>query len=502
MLKINRSKNTKKNLVVRYLTILITAIIGFILVPLYLEYIDNELYGFWLATGYFLVLISSIDPGLTVVLQQQVAESYAKKNNKKIKELIGGGIFLVGILSLIIVGLGFTLAKYIPQIVETTNDIFAKTLILNFKIATLGTALSIFSFSISAINAGLQSSIAFLLVNLITNIFSSIISVFMLYNNYGLLSISIPLLFSGIVYILGQSTYLFWKLKKTRIGLKLSIKNLKELTQLISYTFIGRFASTATSNIDSLIIVKIINPKSVVIFSISKKIVDYVKEFINQIVVAFMPALSHYYGEVGGPGMKKIILRLIYVILSLTILSYGLIITFNRFFVELWVSEEFYFGNTINFVFATSFVFLILSISMMNILTTVANFKGNSLATFFQSLLYIPIGIFGAKYYGLLGMVAAPLISVLFTSFFYYLRKFMITFKFSKSELYDIIKAVTYKLLFIYTLYIITNSLIVKSWVFLIILIFIYSLLYFLFSYVFLKTIRFELELLFKKIKT
>ena len=498
-MKISRSKNTKKNLLVRYLTIIITALIGFFLVPLYLKFIDNTLYGFWLATGYFLVLISSIDPGLTVVLQQQVAESYAKNNKERIRELIGGGIVMVASLSIIIIVLGFSLSNYIPQIVETQNDIYSNSLITNFKIATFGTALSIFSFSISAINAGLQSSIAFLLVNLITNIFSSIMSVIMMFNDFGLLAISIPMMFSGLMYILGQSSYLIWKLYKTEIGFKLSINNLKNLTKLISYTFIGRFASTATSNIDSLIIVKIINPASVVIFSISKKIVDYVKELINQIVVAFMPALSHYYGEVGGAGMKKIILRLIYVLSYLSILSYGLILGFNKYFVQLWVSEEFYFGNTINFVFATSFLFLIMSISMMNILTTVANFKGNSIATFLQSLLYIPLGIIGAKNFGLLGMVAAPLVSVILTSFFYYLRMFIITFKFSRTEIIQITKAFILKLVFTYFSYIFVSSLIINNWFLLIFLICIYSLAYTFFSYVFIKNIRDEIKLLINK---
>ena len=46
---------------------------GIILVPIYLVYIPKDLYGYWLATGNILTIISLLDPGIGGVVTQKVS---------------------------------------------------------------------------------------------------------------------------------------------------------------------------------------------------------------------------------------------------------------------------------------------------------------------------------------------------------------------------------------------------------------------------------------------
>ena len=127
------------------------------MVPLYLAYIPAEIYGFWLAAGYFLVLMTTCDPGLAVVLQQKVAAAYGQREMALVGAHIGSGLFLSTAVCSLVLLVGVTLASWVPSLVGVTAPDTARTLSLSFSLALAGTALALFSFSISAINQGLQS---------------------------------------------------------------------------------------------------------------------------------------------------------------------------------------------------------------------------------------------------------------------------------------------------------------------------------------------------------
>ena len=66
-------------------------ITGIIMVPLYLRFIPFEVYGAWLASGNMLAWLSTIDPGLTLVLQQRIAAAYGNQDFKAIGMILVAG---------------------------------------------------------------------------------------------------------------------------------------------------------------------------------------------------------------------------------------------------------------------------------------------------------------------------------------------------------------------------------------------------------------------------
>mgnify|MGYP003100149233 FL=1 len=88
-------KNVVKwNFVFYLLEFLYTILVGIILVPLYLKYIPKDLYGFWLATGNILSILTLINPGFSDVIQQKVAYCYGLHDYKKIGLYTVSGICL------------------------------------------------------------------------------------------------------------------------------------------------------------------------------------------------------------------------------------------------------------------------------------------------------------------------------------------------------------------------------------------------------------------------
>ncbi len=93
----SRIRTTKWNLFFFYLRTFVGLANGILIVPLYLKYIDNSLFGIWLASGNILTWITIIDPGVGDVLIQKISYAYGKKNKTMLKYSITYRINIKGI---------------------------------------------------------------------------------------------------------------------------------------------------------------------------------------------------------------------------------------------------------------------------------------------------------------------------------------------------------------------------------------------------------------------
>jgi len=51
-------------------------ITGIFMVPLYLKFIDLNIYGYWIAISGIISFLSLVDPGIGTVVQQKISEAY------------------------------------------------------------------------------------------------------------------------------------------------------------------------------------------------------------------------------------------------------------------------------------------------------------------------------------------------------------------------------------------------------------------------------------------
>ena len=138
MINRTHSRTTKWNVIFRYMSIFMTVVQGLLLVPLYLSYIPVEIYGAWLASGNILAWISAIDPGLTIVLQQQTSTFYGAGELKKVGKLIGSGLILSCLILMIALFLGLISSYFIINLLNLSLDVDNSLILKAFKYAFLG----------------------------------------------------------------------------------------------------------------------------------------------------------------------------------------------------------------------------------------------------------------------------------------------------------------------------------------------------------------------------
>jgi O-antigen/teichoic acid export membrane protein len=438
----NRRKTTQWNLFSRFSGMALMMVVGVISAPLYLKFIPLNLYGAWLASGNMLAWLSTIDPGLTSVLQQQVAIAYGKQDFQAIRSLLGGGL-LIGVIVLILaIVFGLVCAHYLPTWLNLSSTIDVSLIVRAFSLAVIGTSLMLFSFAIVSISQGLQGSLGVGLINNGTIIISFILTIILLNKGFGLFAIAIGLVFSGVCHTLGQGIYLIWRLISEKIGFSFSFTSVISLMKLLSYTLLGRASGIVANNVDLIIVSRFLGPEVVAILSLTRKPIDLSKGFVDQPVVAFMPAVSHLAGSGEIDKARNILMRLVKILLWVLCLVIGGFIALNDDFIRLWVGQHLFAGATINLILCLSLFFTVTTISISYICFALGNIKGNSLAALVQSILFIPLVIFGTKYFGLLGAVLAPLIAAWAVSVWYYPWVFSRLLKLSSQDRQNIISEV------------------------------------------------------------
>jgi len=412
---------------------------GVAMVPLYLRFIPLDLYGAWLASGNMLAWLSTVDPGLTVVLQQRVASAYGKQDFQTIEELLGGGLFIAGIVLIAAILFGLVCAHYLPVWLDLPSTVDVEVIVQAFSLAVIGTSLMIFSFAISAINQGLQGSLG---IGLITNIvvaLSFVLMIILLFKEFGLLAIAIGLLFQGASNTLCQGVYLLWRMACEKIRFSFSFSSIKALAKILSYTFLGRMSGIFANNVDLFIVARFLGPETVAVLSLTRKAPDLSKNFVDQPIAAFMPAVSHVSGSGEMDKVREVLIRLVRIMLWVLCMVVGGLIALNDDFVRLWVGRHLFAGESINLILCSSLFVTTTTICTGYICVAIGNIKGISLAGFVQSLLFIPLVIYGTKYFGLIGGVLAPLIAVFAVSAWYYPRSFSRLLKLSAENRKDII---------------------------------------------------------------
>ncbi|GET24472.1 hypothetical protein NT017_08010 [Prolixibacter sp. NT017] len=453
------------------------------IVPIYLSYIDKEVYGYWLATGSILVWINIIDPGAGIVLQQKVGYAFGKKNFENLSKLIGTGIIIGTIICGIALAATYSLSFLIPKLIGF-ESFDQKQLIINaFNLGAIGACFSLIASVLKGINFGMQNTKIPGIIEISSSFSGIVVNVLMLYQGYGLYSIAFMLLINGVLTCLGNLIYLLISTSKKHIQIKYDINDTLHLFREFTYTFFSRLMNTLTSNFDLIVIARFIGPEMVTVVEMTRRPFKIIEGMLYKPSVVLSPAISHLHGENVPEKLHDLLIKYFhYLIWAYCFVISGFIL-FNKDLVSIWLSKDMFAGNLLS-------LFIILGISLKGFFAGIGNLnfslgdiKGSSKTIVFQNLIYVLLVIVLGKLWGINGILLALAPAVLFTSGWYYLWKFYRTEILTHKELNYVVRNISSAIIIAIISYYISNHLNSTSWVQLIISASIYSLLFFAFFY-------------------
>ncbi len=485
----SRSFTAKWNIIFTYIQFFVNALIGIILIPVYLEFIPSELYGYWLAALGVLYWVSFFDPGLTDILSQKIGEYFGQNNIKQIGYTITNGFIIVFILVLVLLAIGLLLSFFLEQILLVENTIRLEVLTNCFILVLLGTAVMYFAHTIQSINVGLQSSISVGVFNLISIIVAYGITVVLLFRGFSLYALGATLIIKETIHLLLNTLHFLNKKKKENIILLYKLGELKSFLSNLYFNLMGKITTVITNNIRHVLIARYIGGTVVTNYSITAKI----PEISGNLYEAPFKSILSQIASLKGEGKHEKILDAVYNILLLLALIipfvFFSILLFNHSFVVLWIGESYYLGAEENFLIILNAVLYTAHSTFYYLLFSLGLIKESNIIITIGNVIFIVMSFFGIVFFDLLGLLIFWAISLLAFSWVFPLKLFR-TFRFGKEQKKELLKMLITNLLLLSILNFVFSNFEYNTWGFFIIGVTFYLAVYFALIYLFNKNVR------------
>lgn len=403
--KVGRRAATIANLSYQYISICFILINGILIVPLYLKYIDINLYGVWLATGNIVTWLLIADVGLSDLIRQQAAKACGSGNLDNTGKVIGTGLLLTALIGLIPALVGLILSPMIPVLFELT-DIEGEAISVAFLLASVSSSLIIIGGGAGSAQQGLQKNVSFTVVYVLSSILGLLCSITMLVKGYSIFAIPCGFLVQGWI-----STVAYWGIlihicRKAGIRLVFSRGAVAKFSSLLAWTSINRFAYQLFFNCDAFIVGVLLGAKATTVYMLSRRAWYLLNLFTNRLGVAFMPGLAHLYGDGQTKLFKSITLRLFETAGWILAIGVGGCLCFNHSFISLWVGSEFYAGDLFNILMAMAMVIQILTFIANKVLYGAEDIKWPSIM---GTVVYLAKAVFLVGLIWGVGLIGGPL---------------------------------------------------------------------------------------------
>ena len=412
LIKNKRKISTLWNFFFLNLRTVIAIINGILIVPLYLHYININLYGGWLATGNIMMWLSIADPGVGDVLLQKIGNALGKDDQSEIGKAITSGVFISVILFFVVLAAGVLSSYFIGDIIRYNyRDV---SILSNcFRIALVGTCFSLLANTSNNILLGFQKAKQFGFHTTIISLICISFNVLLLLLGKGIYAIAYTFLLRGVFSFLYSCIYSIILLKRENIIYNYDKTYTKSLLNIFVYTFFGKTFNAISGNIDLVIVSWYLGPASVTLLELSRRPIRILTGFVNNISISALPALSHLSGSFDENKLRSVVLRSIMYIIWITGLVVCGLVLFDKMIITIWVGGSHYFGRGNNIISCLSYYLLSVTYSISNILYSFGDIKKNNIIIIFRNLLYLIIVVFLIKTWGITGELFAFLLSVL-----------------------------------------------------------------------------------------
>ena len=432
----SRKKNALTGFSADIIGQIISQILTFIAIPIYLNYLSDVEYGYWLTIGSVVIWISISDFGIGMALGRALMSVRAKLTNQKLDQEIN---FLINTSLLLFLGCSILFFLVGLFVYPFTVDWFGINLkgITSYKTTYF---LCIIAGSLSmplSVFAGVIESSQKLALNrnIVTlgNMLNILISIFLVHK----LKVIEALGYSLLLAVIIKSFVAFFYASRL-INLKISLnyfkkRHVKKLLKTGGYFQVTTIANTVSTNTDNLFISSFIGVNFVPTYNFTSKLFQIFSISIaSKISQALFAGASEIIDKSQTIKLQILFNTLIKTLFRLALISTGFVYFFNKDFISLWVGESFYGGDKLNLIISYWVLYEFLARGSTFLIYAFNEFRDFAYISVLEIFCNVILSIILIQKYGLLGVAFATAISRTLTTGLY------LFFYFKKKELYSI----------------------------------------------------------------
>lgn len=411
-----RSVLLKKNILGSFAVKAISILIGYILVPLTLDYLDPTRYGIWITLSTFTGWIQFFEIGLGGGLQNKLAETLANSDDKLAKNYVSTTYAILTSI-FIIVSLIFYLVNPLinwSKILNTDNNLND----LLFLVTTIVFTSFFIQFFLKLIVTVLYADQRPAIGNMLSTISNaiSLIAIFVIVktSESSLLYLAITLSIAPVlVYMLASIFFYNRRYKNIRPSIKnIDMKSAKDLMSLGFRFFIIRIASIVLFQTSNIIIAQFFGPKEVTPYSIAYKLFATINMIFSIVIMPFRSAYTDAWVKKDLIWIKKTHKKLLHIWRMMALLGVFLVLFSKQIFL-FWVGNEVEISYKLSILIALYFILFTYGGVYNMFINGTSKITVQFISLIIGAFIFFPIAILFIKVLemGIEGLVLAMIIS-------------------------------------------------------------------------------------------
>ncbi|MBZ5855766.1 oligosaccharide flippase family protein [Flavihumibacter profundi] len=419
-----RSLVVKRNVIISFLIKGISVVVGFVIVPVTIGYINKTQYGMWLTLSSIIGWFSFFDIGLGNGLRNKLATAIALNDLSNAKRYVSTTYILVGAIAL----LAALIFYFVNPFISWNHVLNANEPGLDLgRIVLWLFFLFCFQFVFQLINVVLTAhqESANVSVILLIGQLASAIGIFLL-SKFTVGSLFyLVLVLTGLPPLVQMiaSIYLYsGKLKLIAPSFKdLDLSNAKELLGLGGYFFVIQLGVIVLYQTSNIIITQLMGPEEVTTFNIAYKLFSVVTILLTIAITPFWSAFTDAYAKNDFEWIQNILkkIRLFWVIVAI---GATFLLFISPIFYKLWI------GDSVHITFSLSFVVFLNVLGNAWVATHcyflngVGKIRLQLVMYIFCILVNIPLSIMLGRVWGIQGVVVSSIIIHIIMGFVFYIQ--------------------------------------------------------------------------------
>ncbi len=410
----SRRKATVWSLVFDYGALALSIVRNLALVPLYLHFIDLELYGAWLATGATLAVMFVSDFGLLGVVVQRTGSAYGARDFQRLGRIIGTSFFITAGLAAAISILTTSMAPYISSLMGL-HGADAEVMRSCFLIVIAASIFNLFGLFAQEVLKSLQKPFGPGIFKLLSELLGIGATVVLILQGAGLYSLAGGIAVRGLTTSVGNLTVgLLYCRRRLNLQLRLSWSTLQSMWEDSFYQFFTSIGLRIQTHSNQFLVGVMLGGKEAAIYGITAQAFITIRLFLGQIGFALRPSLAHLHGSGNPDRFKAIFIRMLQAYAIVGVMGMAGFLAFNRPFISLWLGLDKYGGDLLTILLAGLGLIGALTGALFATMSSRGEFPRICRTIWTATLVQIPLA-FWLLHFGLWGVAAASLIGMMLT---------------------------------------------------------------------------------------
>jgi len=395
-----------------YLNRAITILQGLLLIPLYLHFLGETLYGYWLAVGGVIGWLGAVDMGISSVFIQKIGFAFSKDGKGRLGTWFASGLAIYFGLCILFVGLGFAVSRPLVEWLVTSGE-ESQLITECFRLMVLAAAIGLFNDALRGFAQAILRPVIPAFVLAVARLLGIAVTIIGLFQGLGVYAIAYGALCTSIFGVLGNLGYDSLLLRQYKERISVSQVFLHELIRVAPATFFSRVGRASVQNVEPFLITALAGPQLATMYFVSKRAVDMLLQIVHTFSFSFFPSFSGAVAVLSDDTLEETVNGFFRILFGGALVGLSCYVALNETFISLWVGPEVFAGPGVTVLLALGSLMLLLEESIVRILNGLGDFVGPSFFVFAESASRVTFISLGVYLFGMKGVALAVLFSTL-----------------------------------------------------------------------------------------